>query len=337
VLVCVLIAPIAAVPTLEAADAVDPQIAELVSEIGNDDQDVASFVQRLDRLAAGDQDDDNVFLELVNEASDDVQVDALSSLSPAQVEDDVDEGVQEQWRVAPREACPVDPTRWGGPGKYCHVLELVYCRAPGVMPERVVAQCEDGCVITARGLNDECRKTEHKKGVMVMSEPPTPPSPVPLSNEMGLSFSAPPAMSPAFMQCLGVPPASAASYATGLTDTLRQFNIAEPMQIASFLGNCAVESAYWTTTVEIGNGSCTSYSGGCRYKGRGIIQITHDYLQECWRVLPSALPRQAGVGCAAAMGFPHRWMVLGDTGADQHLLQRHPLHLRLLCAAVCGG
>eukprot|EP00179_Madagascaria_erythrocladioides_P031225 CAMPEP_0198337858 /NCGR_PEP_ID=MMETSP1450-20131203/31463_1 /TAXON_ID=753684 ORGANISM="Madagascaria erythrocladiodes, Strain CCMP3234" /NCGR_SAMPLE_ID=MMETSP1450 /ASSEMBLY_ACC=CAM_ASM_001115 /LENGTH=199 /DNA_ID=CAMNT_0044042699 /DNA_START=50 /DNA_END=645 /DNA_ORIENTATION=+ len=48
-----------------------------------------------------------------------------------------------------------------------------------------------------------------------------------------------------------------------------------------FLAECAQETAHLRTLEEYPTGGCAAwhhnYGGGCRYKGRGAIQLTHDY------------------------------------------------------------
>jgi predicted chitinase len=55
------------------------------------------------------------------------------------------------------------------------------------------------------------------------------------------------------------------------SNILDKYAINTPLRVAHFLGQCAVETAYFTTMFERGNSA--------RYKGRGYIQLTgrHNY------------------------------------------------------------
>ncbi len=48
-----------------------------------------------------------------------------------------------------------------------------------------------------------------------------------------------------------------------------------PERILSFLAQTAQESGNWYYTEEISNSTCSGYEGGCQFKGRGLIQLTH--------------------------------------------------------------
>lgn len=46
-------------------------------------------------------------------------------------------------------------------------------------------------------------------------------------------------------------------------------------RLLAFLAQTAQESGNFLYTEEIGNSNCPGYEGGCKYKGRGLIQLTH--------------------------------------------------------------
>lgn len=58
--------------------------------------------------------------------------------------------------------------------------------------------------------------------------------------------------------------------------TLAAWDITTKEQIICFIGQTMQEADGYCTTVEYGNGR-PNYSGGSRFKGRGFIQLTHDY------------------------------------------------------------
>jgi putative chitinase len=51
--------------------------------------------------------------------------------------------------------------------------------------------------------------------------------------------------------------------------------INNPKRLLAFLAQIGQESGNFYYTEEIGNTNCVGYSGGCEYKGRGLIQLTH--------------------------------------------------------------
>ena len=92
-------------------------------------------------------------------------------------------------------------------------------------------------------------------------------------------------------------------YLEGLNKTLKQFNISEPIQIAAFLSQVAVESAELRYVRELGDdkylskydrgilakrlGNTPEADGdGQKYKGRGFIQCTGRYnYEQCGKAL----------------------------------------------------
>ncbi len=56
---------------------------------------------------------------------------------------------------------------------------------------------------------------------------------------------------------------------------LPQNGIDTPERLLAFLAQTAQESGNWHYTEEIDDVGCNNYSGGCKYKGRGLIQLTH--------------------------------------------------------------
>jgi len=79
----------------------------------------------------------------------------------------------------------------------------------------------------------------------------------------------------AMLKCMGAKPDVADAYADAITQTMTKFSITNPVEIQSFLGNILEETGEFRDIVEKGT-MCKKYSdGGCTYKGRGMLQLTH--------------------------------------------------------------
>ena len=69
-----------------------------------------------------------------------------------------------------------------------------------------------------------------------------------------------------------------------ITDVLGELNtrmaaagITTPIRKAAFLATLALESGFRYDIAEPVTTTCQRYSGGCNYRGRGFMQLTHDY------------------------------------------------------------
>jgi predicted chitinase len=101
-----------------------------------------------------------------------------------------------------------------------------------------------------------------------------------------------------------LPTGEATTYMPFLNSAMIEGKINTVIRVRAFLAQVAHESGefrYWT---ELGNDNCPDYEGGCTFKGRGPIQLTHrSNYAAAGKALGLDLINNPGIVATPAVGF----------------------------------